>query len=332
MGKSMQNVILEQRGLFNLRCFPCVLAFGIRFWNDYSEFDFYKILGVSKTATVAELKKAYRSLALKWHPDKHADPKEKQQVDAAAVAKICSTAEVKFKDISEAYDVLSDKEKRKIYDSGGEEALKGGSTSGFSYRYAPADPNVIFANLFSSDPDFGKFFGGFSSGDKFVEMPFGRAMPTGNGQPIKKVNNIDLLISLEELYTGTTKKMKVTRQRFSNGMPIRDEKIFAVDIRKGWKDGTKITFSASGDQASSTVPAADLVFILKTRPHPRFVRSGNNLLYKYRVGLLKALTGFTLMIEHLDGHLKEVPIDEIINPRTRKVLAYEGRTKRIFIS
>nr|AZL94182.1 DJP1-like protein [Cardiosporidium cionae] len=184
--------------------------------------DFYKILGVSKTATDAELKKAYRTLALKWHPDKHADPHEKQQ------------AEVKFKDISEAFDVLSDKEKRRTFDSGGEEALKigGGSSAGFSFRYAPADPNAVFAKLFSSDPELGKIFGCFPSRDKFADAPVGRAIYTGNGQPDNKINNIDLFVSLEDLFIGTTKKMKVTRQRFTKGVPGRDEKIFSVEIRK----------------------------------------------------------------------------------------------------
>ncbi|XP_060086031.1 dnaJ homolog subfamily B member 6-like isoform X4 [Ylistrum balloti] len=121
--------------------------------------DYYKVLGVPKEASVAELKKAYRKLALKWHPDKNPDRKEE--------------AEKKFKEISEAYEVLSDEEKRGIYDKYGKEGLqghyhngndfdRGGSFSGF-HGFQFRDPEDVFREFFGGRDPFASFFGGFPS-------------------------------------------------------------------------------------------------------------------------------------------------------------------------
>ncbi|XP_021367351.1 dnaJ homolog subfamily B member 6-like isoform X4 [Mizuhopecten yessoensis] len=120
---------------------------------------YYKVLGVPEEASVAELKKAYRKLALKWHPDKNPDRKEE--------------AEKKFKEISEAYEVLSDEEKRNIYDQYGKEGLQGhheqqnnfdmgGSFHGF-HGFQFRDPEDVFREFFGGRDPFASFFGGFPS-------------------------------------------------------------------------------------------------------------------------------------------------------------------------
>lgn len=146
--------------------------------------DYYAILEVPKSASEQDIKKAYRKLALKWHPDKNPDNKEE--------------AEENFKLISEAYDVLSDKEKRKIYDRYGKEGLTGGSggggpsTGGFAgfHNFHFRDPNEIFREFFQHDSMFDEFFGNRRGGnvnrmrptDPFASMPsFGFTSSFGFG-------------------------------------------------------------------------------------------------------------------------------------------------------
>lgn len=304
--------------------------------------DYYKILGVSRSATDAELKKAYRKLAMKWHPDKHADSAAKKK------------AEEMFKDIAEAYDVLSDKEKKKIYDQFGEEGLKQGApsaTGGTTFIYHGVDPSELFSKFFATerttlfggiDDDFASF-GAFSSGipSAFAfrrvgtgnnatiiqeEAPFkiGGAGSGGTAQSKPKVYEIDLNLTLEELYTGCKKKLKVTRKRFYKNDCKKEETVLTVDVKAGWKDGTRITYPGEGDQEAPNSVAGDIVFIVRSKPHSRYVRDGNHLMYRYSVSLLKALTGFSFTIVTLDGRQKRLHIDEIVSPKSRKIIANEG--------
>lgn len=279
--------------------------------------DYYAILGVNRGCSDAELKKAYRKLAMQWHPDKHPDAASKQK------------AEEMFKNVSEAYDVLSDPEKKKIYDQFGEEGLKG--TAGahehgpdaHQYVYTGVDPSELFKKFFGADRNFmfnsafGEDMGGF--GDTF-------GMPQSGKHRHQKSPNyeLDLPVSLEELYTGTVKKMKITRKRFANGVEYKEEQILKIDIKPGWKDGTKLTFSGEGDQATPMSPPGDLIFIIKSKPHSRFSRDGNNLIYKFTVPLLKALTGFQATLTTLDNRRLTVRIVEVVSPSYRKVIAKEG--------
>lgn len=116
--------------------------------------DFYKILGVSKGSSDDDIKKAYRKMALKYHPDKNKDP----------------GAEAKFKEVAEAYEVLSDSKKREIYDKYGEEGLKGGAGGGpdgagggAQYQFH-GDPRATFAAFFGGEDPFAAFFGGGRGG------------------------------------------------------------------------------------------------------------------------------------------------------------------------
>ncbi|EAN32908.1 DnaJ domain protein [Theileria parva strain Muguga] len=271
--------------------------------------DYYSILGVKRGCNEAELKKAYRKLAMQWHPDKHQDPNSKVK------------AEEMFKNVSEAYDVLSDPEKRKIYDQFGEEGLKGtapGPEHGGSrtYVYTGVDPSELFRKIFGNDRAFmfgGDEMGGF--GDVFhVTQP-----------SVKSTNyELELPLTLEELYTGTVKKMKVTRKRFNGNKQYKEEHTLKIDIKPGWKDGTRLTFAREGDQQSPMATPGDLIFIIKTKKHMRFVRDGNNLIYKFTVPLVKALTGFNAVLTTLDNRRLTIRVTEVVSHKSRKVIAREG--------
>ncbi|AED90337.1 DNAJ heat shock family protein [Arabidopsis thaliana] len=196
--------------------------------------DFYKVLEVDRSANDDELKKAYRKLAMKWHPDKN--PNNKKE------------AEAKFKQISEAYDVLSDPQKRAIYEQYGEEGLNqapppgagggypGGSDAGASFRFNPRSADDIFSEFFGfTRPSFG------TGSDS-------RAGPSGFRRPT----------------------------------PV--EEILTIEIKPGWKKGTKITFLEKVD----------------------------------------ALTGYTAQVTTLDGRTLTVPVNNVISPSYEEVVKGEG--------
>ncbi|CAK9152539.1 unnamed protein product [Ilex paraguariensis] len=304
--------------------------------------DYYKILQVDKNAKDEDLKKAYRKLAMKWHPDKNPNNKK--------------DAEAKFKQISEAYEVLSDPQKRAIYDQYGEEGLKGqvpppdaggpGGTTFFSsgdgpnvFTFSPRNANDIFAEFFgSSSPFRGMPFGGMGGGsgmrgnsrfsggmfgdDKFSSFGDGRPMSSGprKAPPIENT----LPCSLEELYKGTTKKMKISREILdASGKTLPVEEILTIDIKPGWKKGTKITFPEKGNEQPNVIPA-DLVFIIDEKPHSVFTRDGNDLVVTQKISLAEALTGYTVHLTTLDGRNLTIPINSVIHPNYEEVVPREG--------
>lgn len=292
--------------------------------------DYYSILGVGKTADESELKKAYRKLAMTHHPDKNPDNREK--------------AEAKFKEISEAYEVLSDPQKREIYDKYGEEGLKAGGPGGPGpgAGFHARRPEDIFAEFFGGRSP----FGGGDDGDPFGGfmgmggmpgmggmggmggMPFGFGQMGGMGRagsgrsaaPRKDpaIENT-LNVSLEELYTGTTKKMKISRN--VQGQSVSE--ILEIDIKPGWKQGTKITFPQKGDERTGVVPA-DIIFIIGEKHHPVLRRDGNDLVHTARISLADALCGASLKIPHLDGSTVEVPVNDVVTPNFTKIIKGKG--------
>nr|AZL94400.1 DJP1-like protein [Nephromyces sp. MMRI]AZL94401.1 DJP1-like protein [Nephromyces sp. MMRI] len=256
--------------------------------------DYYKILGIPRDANENDIKKAYRNMAMKWHPDKHNSPDDKAK------------AEQKFKDISQAYTVLSDKEKRKLYDKYGSESIKN---------------NVVFenpANLFER-----MFFQKMDNQNVFTNIG-GFNIHQKSGHTQKETNTKELVVTLEDLFLGNQKKIKIARQRFQNGFPIKDETILKIQLKRGWKDGTKITFDSSGDQSSPDSQAADVVFVIKTAPHPTFTRSNDDLHYQHKVSLRDALIGFTLEIKMLDGKYKRYNIPPLDSSASKRTVTSEG--------
>ncbi|XP_071799528.1 dnaJ homolog subfamily B member 4-like [Asterias amurensis] len=304
--------------------------------------DYYKILGVARDAGDDDIKKAYRKMALKYHPDKNKS----------------KGAEEKFKEISEAYEVLSDKEKRAIFDKYGEEGLKGGSGpapgggSGGNFKWTyHGDPNATFQSFFGGEDPFKIFmnFGGpgssggrggqhiFSTStggdpmdvdDDFGFPGFGMPRMPGMQSAGKRQDpsvHHDLRVSLEDINRGCTKRMKISRQVLNpDGRSKKTEdKVLEINVKPGWKAGTKITFPKEGDQSPNRIPA-DIVFTLKDKPHQFFQRDGSNLHYKAKVSLKQALVGTTLRVPSINGGTMSVACNEIIKPNSTKRVSGEG--------
>ena len=241
--------------------------------------DYYKILGVARGASHEEIRNAYLKLSLKYHPDKNGS----------------SGAEEKFKQIGEAYAVLSDPKKRHIYDQDNLNRDMGG---GFSER-AWGRPN--------SGP-----------GQGFSSSYHGDQRKKDQDKTIEKV----VEVTLEEIASGAEKMMKISRKVYRCGQITTEEKEFTINIKPGCSSGTKVTFNQEGDQLPGRIPA-DIAFIIREKPHHLFTRDGANLLYTFPVSLIEALRGGAfgdhLLVTTLDGY--KVAINspgEVIKPNTSK--------------
>lgn len=294
--------------------------------------DYYSVLGIQKGASDDEIKKAYRKQALKYHPDKNKSP----------------GAEEKFKEIAEAYDVLSDPKKKDIYDRFGEEGLKGGIPGGggggsnFTYTFQ-GDPHAMFADFFGGRNPFDQFFGRNGGTDEYMETDdpfasfgmggmggFPRSFNTrGHGERLEKKQDPpvthNLRVSLDEVFTGCTKKMKISRKRLNpDGRTTRTEdKILTLEVKKGWKEGTKITFPREGDETPTNIPA-DVVFVVKDKPHPVYKRDGSDIIFPAKITLREALCGCTVNVPTLDGRKINLPTQEIIRPGMKRHVTGEG--------
>ena len=225
--------------------------------QDWIEKDFYKILGVSKDVSDADLKKAYRKLAKDNHPDLHPG-------DAAA--------EARFKDISEAYDVLSDAEQRREYDAiramgGGARFQAGGQGAGFE---------DVFSNLFGGGGFQGGGFPGFGG--------FGGFGPQ-RGQDLSTTASINFIDSV----TVTTVKLN-----------LRNESV-SVKVPAGIQDGQKLKVKGKGQPSPNGGPAGDLVVTIKVKPHAVFTRDGDNIRVSVPVTYAEATLGATIEVPVLGG-------------------------------
>lgn len=276
--------------------------------------EYYDLLGVDKNANEQEIKKAFRKKALKEHPDRGGD-------------------EEKFKKFSEAYEVLSDKNKRSHYDQFGKEGLEHSDSSSVS---------DIFSNIFG-----------------------GSSMRTRE----KKAKNITytLNLNLEDFYNGKTSKLAITRKvqknksksaqecQYCNGagmtMKIRqlapgmvqqiqskcsycngqgysvdmitEKKIINVEIEKGMRNGEEITFMNEGNQIPGGMQG-DIIILLKQKPHKFFTRKNEHLFIKKNILLYEALFKTEFIIEHLDGRKIVLHTDNIIKPNDFRIVRGEG--------
>ncbi|XP_025690671.1 uncharacterized protein [Arachis hypogaea] len=241
--------------------------------------DYYKVLKVNRHATEEELKKAYKRLAMKWHPDRnhHQEVKNKEE------------AEAKFKQISEAYDVLSDPKKRQIYDF---------------YGHYPL--NSMKVNKKEQDCD--------GRNNNVKEEKAGVVVET------------KLVCTLEELYKGCRKKLKISRNVVDElGSKLKCvEETLKIDIKPGWKKGTKITFPGKGNQEQGGSQPSDLVFVVDEKPHAVFKRDGNDLVITQKILLVEALSGKTLNLTTLDGREIAIEVTDVVKPRHVMVVPNEG--------
>ncbi|XP_064405470.1 dnaJ homolog subfamily B member 1-like [Halichondria panicea] len=274
--------------------------------------DYYSILGITRDASDIDVKKAYRKLSLKYHPDKNKAP----------------GADNKFDEVGEAYDVLCEPSRRITFDKFGEEGLKAGLPTaagdfveGYTFH---GNSRKVFTDFFGGDNPFADLFNFEAVLDADGYVSFGglkgRSQPKQD-PPVER----DLCLTLEEVYNGSVKKMKISRKVLNDDGRTTStrEKILTITVKRGWKEGTRITFPKEGDQGPNKIPA-DIVFIVKDKEHLLFKRDGVDLLYKPDIPLKAALIGGSIEVPTLDGRVIRVPITEIVSPGYRKTVVGEG--------
>ena len=243
--------------------------------QDWIEKDFYKILGVTKGVSDADLKKAYRKLAKDNHPDLHPGDQ---------------AAESRFKDISEAYDVLSDVTERREYDAvramGGGARFQAGGRGGQGGGFED-----VFSNFFGG--------GGFPSGGFG-----GGGFAPQRGQDLTTSSSVDFIDSIH----GTNVKLTVS------GKPV------TLKVPAGIQDGQKLKLKGKGQPSPNGGQAGDLVVTIKVRPHPVFTRDGDNVRVVVPVTFAEAVLGAVISVPVLGGE----PVKLKVAPGTPN-----GRTLRV---
>jgi len=280
---------------------------------------FYNVLGVEKTATPDQIKKAYRKLAVKNHPDKGGD-------------------EATFKEIQRAFDILGDERKREIYDQGGEEALEGGGDGG-----GPADifdvlggrgrrqqqsrvkkgENMVHPLKVTLEQIFKGSARTLRLTRKVIDKQKGVEQCSGCGGRGAKIQTIRMGPMIQQV-------QKTCDACGGNGMMYRQLKVqetLDVHVPKGAPDGHKIHFSEKADEIPDG-EAGDVVFVLQEQPHAEYKRKGDDLFIERTISLSEALCGFAMELTSLDGRqllIKSAP-GEVIKPVTYDPFREEGDT------
>jgi curved DNA-binding protein len=253
--------------------------------------DYYKILGIEKTASAEEIKKAYRKLALKWHPDKNPNNK---------------AAEEKFKKISEAYAVLSDTQKRKDYDMYG-------SADQFRQRYTQED---IFRGFDLNDILRGFGFGDlggkgtktfrtsrgggytFAQNDSFSDIFEGERHRFSRIPKKGQDFEYNLSITLEESVLGAEKKLSLQKEESIEEISFK--------IPPGINSGKKLRLAGKGSPGVDGGPPGDLYLFINILPHPIFARDGNDLYIEKAISFTQAILGTSIDVPTLDGATKRI--------------------------
>jgi curved DNA-binding protein len=271
----------------------------VKKWDDQNEVmeykDYYKILGVEKTAAADEIKKAYRKLAVKYHPDKNPDDK---------------AAENKFKEINEAYEVLGDAEKRKKYDELGanwqqyqQYGQQGGQSQGFDWSQW-TNGNGGSASAGFEGEGFSDFFSSIF-GERFSEGRGRQRSTRFRGQDY----TAEMQLSLEEAYSGTTRQLELDGQKLQ------------LKIKPGVKDSQVLRLRGKGGQGMNGGSSGDVYITVIIPEHPHFKRKEDDLYCDIPVELYTAVLGGQVLIRTLGGTLKMTVGKETDNG---KVLRLKG--------
>jgi molecular chaperone DnaJ len=307
--------------------------------------DYYEVLGVSKGAEPTEIKKAYRKLALKYHPDKNPDD---------------PSAEDKFKEAAEAYEILGDPEKRSKYDQYGHQAFDGG---GFGGQGGGGGMNMD--DIFSQFGDiFGDAFGGFGGGRR-----------QGRRQSRKGTNlRVKIKLNLEEVLNGVEKKIKVNKLVNAEGVEFntcstcrgtgqvtritntilgqmqtastcptcqgggqivgnrpagvdasgleKKESVIPIKIPGGVEDGMQLSMQGQGNAAPGGGVPGDLIIVITVEDHPELIRDGANLHYNAYVNFVDAAIGSSAEIPLVEGKAK-IKVDP--GTQSGKLLRLRGK-------
>jgi len=308
-----------------------------------SKRDYYDVLGVSKGSSADEIKKAYRKLAIKYHPDKNPNDK---------------TAEDKFKEAAEAYEILSNPEKKQRYDHYGHAGV-GGASGGGGYGGGGMNMEDIFSQ-------FGDIFGG-GGGSPFDSFFGGGQQQSRGGRRVAKGSNlrIKVKLTLEEIANGAEKKIKVNKQvtcktcdgtgakdrssvstcstcggsgavrRVTNTIlgqmqtsstcptcngsgsqitskcnschgegTVRGEETISINIPAGVSDGMQLSMSGKGNAAPNGGIPGDLIILIEEIPHETLKREGNNIVYDLHVSIVDAALGYSAEVPTIDGKAK----------------------------
>lgn len=276
--------------------------------------EYYDLLGLDKNANEQEIKKAFRKKALKEHPDRGGD-------------------EEKFKKFSEAYEVLSDKNKRKHYDQYGKEGVD---------QNGESSVHDIFSNLFGGSSmrqekkkaknikftlnlNLQDFYNGKTSKLAITR----KVQKNKNMSPevCKYCNGAGMIMKIRQLSPGMVQQMQ-TKCNHCNGQGyiidmITEKKIINVNIEKGMKNGEEITFMNEGNQIPGGMQG-DIIILLNQKSHNFFTRKNEHLFVKKNILLYEALFKTEILINHLDGRKILLHTDEIIKPNDFRIIRNEG--------
>ena len=316
--------------------------------------DYYEVLGVDKNADEAALKKAYRTLAKKYHPDMNPDNKE---------------AEQRFKEVNEAYGVLSDPEKRRQYDQFGHAAFEAGGPSGGGAGFGGFDFGDIFSSFFGGG-GFGGFGGGYSAANSpvdgddigvrvtlsFEEAVFGckkdisynrveacgechgtGAAPGTSTETCDRCRGTGTIVVQQQTFMGITQtrrtcdrcrgtgKIVKTPCKNCNGKAfVRLTKKLSVTIPAGIDEGQRIVLRGQGSAGRNGGAPGDLLIQVAVRPHPVFEREGNNIYCEIPISFTEAALGAEIEVPTPEGKTKKYTIPEGTQTGTAFTMRGEG--------
>lgn len=272
--------------------------------------DFYGVLNIPKNSSPEDIRKAYRALVRRWHPDKN-PPSSKAE------------AEAKFKAITEAYEALSDKDYRSMFAvyhaADGEGEGSAPPREGRSPEPSPGPPPRASSQRQHHRSERAQVPRKVN-GDGHHQY-YARAASGGKAPAVER----KLECTLEELYRGCIKEIRFTRAVIDRhtGMIVRREEVQFVKVRPGWKKGTKVTFENMGDERPGGLPS-DVVYVIAEKEHPLFRRVGNDLVLKAEVPLASALTGWTFSFRLISGEKMSCSGQDVLHPGYEKVIPGQG--------